>query len=206
MSAANIRRFREDDVPHLYDICLRTGDNGGDASATCSHERLLGDYYAVPYSVRDPELCLVLTDEIGPCGYVLGTDETTSFASWFNAAWLPKLRGAYADLRPSPAASDAWLVALLSRDFTPPACAHEFPAHLHIDLLPRIQGQGFGRALLAAWFELARARGAPGVHLGVNPRNARARAFYEHMGLRVLGSDGGALLYGIELATRAGPR
>jgi ribosomal protein S18 acetylase RimI-like enzyme len=192
----SIRRFQPEDLPHLYTICLRTGDRGRDASATCSHVHLMGDYYAVPYSVHDPELCLILSDELGPCGYVLGTDATPRFLTWFNGTWLPKLRVAYRDLVPRAAAPDAWLVKMLKEDVAAPACVTEFPAHLHLDLLPRIQGRGFGRQLFSSFLELLRERGARGVHVSVARDNERACRFYEHMGMRYLGLDGGAALYG----------
>ena len=38
-----------------------------------------------------------------------------------------------------------------------------------------------------------RARGIVGVHLGVDPANANAIGFYEHLGFRVLERDGGGL-------------
>jgi ribosomal protein S18 acetylase RimI-like enzyme len=198
-SAASIRRFQPEDLPHLYTICLRTGDRGRDASATCSHERLLGDYYAAPYSVHDPELCLILADELGPCGYIVGTDATPRFLAWFNGTWLPKLRVAYRDLVPRAAASDAWLVKMLQEDAVAPACVNDFPAHLHLDLLPRIQGRGFGRQLFSAWLVLMTERGVRGVHVSVSRANQRACRFYEHVGMRYLGVDGGAAIYGVAL-------
>jgi ribosomal protein S18 acetylase RimI-like enzyme len=58
-----------------------------------------------------------------------------------------------------------------------------YPSHLHIDLLPRLQGRGLGRQLLDAWFELVAARGSKGAHLGVGAANARAIRFYRAYGL-----------------------
>jgi GNAT superfamily N-acetyltransferase len=74
----------------------------------------------------------------------------------------------------------------------------EFPAHLHIDLLPELQGQGVGRRLIRALLGELAERGVPGVHLGVSPRNTGARAFYSRLGFRPLPSDDGAgVLLGI---------
>jgi ribosomal protein S18 acetylase RimI-like enzyme len=58
-----------------------------------------------------------------------------------------------------------------------------FPSHLHIDLLPRLQGQGLGRRLIDLWLETAGVMGSRGVHLGVNPANVRAGRFYLAYGL-----------------------
>jgi len=51
------------------------------------------------------------------------------------------------------------------------------PAHLHLNLLPSVQGQGVGSMLLRAWLGLASTRGATAVHAGVNRANLRALRF-----------------------------
>jgi ribosomal protein S18 acetylase RimI-like enzyme len=63
-----------------------------------------------------------------------------------------------------------------------------YPAHLHIDLLPENQGQGLGRTLLDTLRSALAARGVPGVHLGMDPANTRARAFYDRYGFHELPS------------------
>src|SRR5690625_4827608 len=75
---------------------------------------------------------------------------------------------------------------LIERIHAAPRTAAEltdkWPAHVHIDLLPVVQGQGMGRATMIALLDLLRAAGAPGVHLGVDPANTGAVAFYERLG------------------------
>jgi hypothetical protein len=44
---------------------------------------------------------------------------------------------------------------------TPTNIAQEYPAHMHLNLLPRLQHPGLGALLLQARLELARDRGAP---------------------------------------------
>ena len=61
-----------------------------------------------------------------------------------------------------------------------------YPSHLHIDLLPRAQGRGFGRRMLEAVMDTLARRGSPGAHLGVSPSNGRALGFYERLGFREL--------------------
>jgi ribosomal protein S18 acetylase RimI-like enzyme len=62
----------------------------------------------------------------------------------------------------------------------------DYPAHLHIDLLPRIQQKGIGRNLMDALFaELARQK-VRGLHLGVGSSNTGAVAFYKRTGFSVL--------------------
>ena len=65
-----------------------------------------------------------------------------------------------------------------------------YPAHLHIDLLPRLQGKGHGRKLIDTWSECVRALGASGFHLGVGAANTRAVRFYRAYGLEEIESHG----------------
>ena len=65
----------------------------------------------------------------------------------------------------------------------------EYPAHLHIDLLPELQGQGFGRRLIDTLRAALAARGVPAVHLGMDAANTGARAFYDRLGFHELPSS-----------------
>ena len=58
----------------------------------------------------------------------------------------------------------------------------EYPAHLHIDLLPEYQGRGYGRALLNTLFAALDKAGVELVHLVMSTANTGARAFYDRMG------------------------
>jgi GNAT superfamily N-acetyltransferase len=59
-----------------------------------------------------------------------------------------------------------------------------YPAHLHINLLPRVQGQGIGRRLVDRWRAAVAALRATGAHLAVGARNERAVRFYRAYGFR----------------------
>jgi ribosomal protein S18 acetylase RimI-like enzyme len=74
----------------------------------------------------------------------------------------------------------------------------EYPAHLHIDLLPHVQGKGVGRMMMDRLFAELKSRGVLGVHLGADPRNKRAIGFYEHLGFTHL-DDEDDVVMGIRL-------
>ncbi|MBE7699073.1 GNAT family N-acetyltransferase [Oerskovia sp. Sa1BUA8] len=171
------------EVDRLYDICLRTGADGGDASARFSDPRLLGEIYLGAYLAFEPGLAFVADDGTGAVGYVVGTADTREFEERCERDWWPALRARYPlDVFP-PEAADAGLVRLLH---APPTADPEvldlFPAHLHVDLLPAAQGGGNGRRLLGLLFDALRERGVQGVHLGVSETNTSAIGFYEHLG------------------------
>jgi GNAT superfamily N-acetyltransferase len=89
----------------------------------------------------------------------------------------------------------------------PPEVLDEFPAHLHVNLLPRAQGRGVGRRLLETLFDAL--AGVAGIHLGVAPENERAAAFYAHLGFVPIGpplAPGAGRLLGRPLTARGGDR
>lgn len=175
---AEIRPYRASDLDKIYDICLKTGDAGKDASRLYRDPELLGHVYAGPYGVHAPQTALVVEDEEGVGGYILGPADTPAFEAKLEAAWWPCLRARYPD-PPEPKTPDERMCRLIHH---PPRMtrriAGAYPAHLHIDLLPRLQGRGLGRRLIDRWRETAGAA----AHLTVGTRNARAVRFYRAYG------------------------
>jgi ribosomal protein S18 acetylase RimI-like enzyme len=200
-----IRGYRSQDLRDLYRICLQTGNgSGGDATALYRDPDLLGHIYAGPYGVLEPELAFVAEDQAGVGGYCLGALDTRGFERRTEAEWWPPLRERYAE--PDPADRDRWtrdeLAAyeihhpwLISGDFLA-----SYPSHLHIDLLPRLQGGGNGRALMAEQLAALRERGSPGVHWHVNAENQRAVGFYRHLGFSELYADTTRYVFGRKLS------
>ncbi len=187
-----VRPSEAGDLEALYDICLKTGDNGENAAQLYRDPKLLGELYAAPYAVREPELTFVLEDGAGVCGYILGAFDTSAFGEWLGREWFPPLRERY----PQPTGnSETWtrderLIGEFYRERSDDGdLLGEYPSHLHIDLLPRAQGRGNGRALMETFLAALTERGSPGVHLGTSPRNVRAEQFYLRMGFRELERD-----------------
>jgi ribosomal protein S18 acetylase RimI-like enzyme len=140
--------------------------------------------------VLEPEHALVLDDGDGTAiGYVLGALDTRAFDARCEREWWPGLRQQH------PIGSggndlDELLIALLhDRHGEPDEVLEAYPSHLHIDLLPEAQGNGWGRRLMTAMEDLLRSEGSQGVHLGTSRRNHRAIAFYRHLGYTELGGN-----------------
>jgi ribosomal protein S18 acetylase RimI-like enzyme len=185
-----IRPYRKQDLDAVYDICVRTADTGGDGRGLNSSDTLVGDVYAAPYVTLEPEHAHILDDGTGQAvGYILGTADTASFARRFRDEWLPVVAGRYAEGDPR----DADLLQRLHQpEWMVRPGLDDYPAHLHIDLLPEWQGRGFGRGLMDAFLGGLRAAGVRGVHLGMSPENTAARAFYDRLGFKVLDVPGQA--------------
>lgn len=187
-AALALDHYRPEDHDRLYEICVRTGDSGDDATSKYREPELLGHVYLGAYLALEPEHALVLRDPDGVAqGYCVATAETARFEQRCETEWWPALRERYPMPRPVEDSPDAALIRKIHEPGgTNPALLQDFPAHLHIDLLPVAQGGGNGKRLLLAVLDELHADGAPGVHLGVGGRNARAIGFYEHVGLRTV--------------------
>ncbi|WP_297081172.1 GNAT family N-acetyltransferase [uncultured Demequina sp.] len=187
----SIRVAAPDDRDAIARVCLLTGDNGADATGAFCDDAALADVFALPYLEGPGGFALVWDEGDGVVGYVLGTSDTRAFQEWFSSQWWPA--------RPprSPRTpGDSWLLP----DAADPgrmlgSVVGDYPAHLHIDLLPAAQGRGAGRALIEAACELLAARGVRGVHLVASAANAGAVAFYPRVGFAEFSRADGAVTF-----------
>ncbi len=205
-SGFSIRPYRSDDLDALYDICLKTGDSGEDATRLYDDPKLLGHLYAAPYATLEPDLTFVLEDSAGVCGYILGAFDSKVFDERLGREWFPALREQYPKPGGNPknwTRGERMMNEFYEYDPDDDKLLTDYPSHLHIDLLPRAQGQGYGRRMLEQVMDTLRWRGSPGAHLGVSALNPRARDFYAGLGFRELirvGSGDDEVVYmGIKL-------
>ena len=185
-----IRPARAGDEQGAYYVCLKTGDAGRDAEALYREDPdALGRIFVGPYLAFEPELSLILEDADGICGYALGAFDSRAFYARYDLEWRPRLCALFED----PQGDRATWTRVQNEyhsyhhpDYFCPEPYAAYPSHLHIDLLPRAQGQGYGRRMLDRLMSTLRERGSPGVHLGVSALNTRAIGFYHRLGFREL--------------------
>lgn len=190
MSDDAIRRYRPDDLGRLREICVRTGAAGGDATGRWSTDELLPDLFLEPYATAAPDWAWVVDEGDGPLGYLVATPDTRAFVRWWRARWTPW----FAERYPDPVEPFTDEDHLVRRGHHPEvlliAEVDEYPAHLHIDLLPEAQGRGYGRALIESMLVTSLAKASvPGVHLVLDPANTTGRGFYEALGFEQLPSS-----------------
>ncbi|HTH48282.1 MAG TPA: GNAT family N-acetyltransferase [Candidatus Limnocylindria bacterium] len=198
-----VRPFRPGDEAAAGSVCLRTADAGGDATGLYDDPALPGHLYVGPYLALEPALAFVLEDDQGICGYTLAALDSRRFYGRFEQEWLPPLRAIYPAPKGDPAGwsvSDGVRAQFHAPDIFWPEPYAEYPSHLHIDLLPRAQGQGNGRVLMDTLLAELRRLGSPGVHLGMHVTNGRAFHFYTRLGFRELARRGETLYLGLRLA------
>lgn len=199
-----IRAATLQDLPGVYRVCLQTGDSGRDATDQYRNPDLLGHVYVGPYLIGAPQHAFVVADREGVAGYTFAVEDTRAFEEWERVHWWPVLRELY-PLRsegdaPAQGADDEVIRLFHDPPSTPSTLLDAYPAHLHIDLLPRVHGEGFGRRLMELIVERLRARNVVGVHFGVSPQNPNAVGFYRHLGFDELLATSDDVYMGMRLA------
>jgi GNAT superfamily N-acetyltransferase len=185
-----IRAVRPDDLEQIYAISLVTGDAGKDATALHRDGKLIGHIYSAPYVMLSPSTAFVAEDADGVAGYIVGVYDTRAFQAQLERDWWPRLRETYPDPQGDP---DLWdadqkrIAAIHHPSLPPAALVDAYPAHIHMNLLSRLRGQGMGTKLLDAWLSQARRADVKAVHLGASPTNADGIGFWGSRGFTRLG-------------------
>ena len=105
---------------------------------------------------------LALEDDIGVCGYALAALDSASFYATYSSKWVPLMRQAYAGIptsythlgeartRAQRLVDELFTKDLLKDEWLDKQPLLEaYPSHLHIDLIARAQGKGWGVKLMA---------------------------------------------------------
>lgn len=170
------------DLDAVYDISLLTGNAGRDATSLYVDPKLMGHIYAAPYLILDRTIGYVVENQKQVLGFVLGAANTRDFEAQLEDRWWPKLRRDY----PWPGkvqgemTADQKRICMIHRpDVVPERVIQAFPAHLHMNLLPEIQGKGVGTALLNLWVDAARNASVSAAHVRVNAKNTSGLAFWK---------------------------
>lgn len=197
---ARIRPFRPGDEPALAEICLRTADAGGDATGVFADDDLWAEVFVLPYVARHPDLAFVVeSDEGHPAGYIVGAPDTRSFEDWFAAQWWPRFSQRWPLPETEVTRQDGTVIYAYGRRGGAEPYGDDYPAHLHIDLLPELQGQGWGRRLIDTLIAALREGGVSGLHLVASSQNTGALAFYTRLGFTPLPSHPGVQAFGMPL-------
>ena len=195
-----IRPFLPGDESALVDICLRTADAGSDATGIFDDDAIWAEIFVLPYVHRHPDLAFVVESDDGRAvGYVVSTPDTAAFEQWFHDRWWPERGARWPKPDVERSRQDGTLIYAYSRRAGAEPYADAYPAHLHIDLLPEAQGQGWGRRLIETLVGALRGQSVAGLHLVASEDNAGAIAFYPRVGFAPLPSHRGVQAFGMQL-------
>ncbi|KAK6506612.1 hypothetical protein TWF481_005069 [Arthrobotrys musiformis] len=181
------------DAGPLFDVCKKTV---GPALRAGTPNLIAPYIWNVPYLRLCPEFCFSVDDGAGNAvGYVICAPNTPEFVVKWREEYLPILETLDPLLKkpemdpPADWGKDLTLGVLQllynPEDMLHAACprlVEEYPAHLHIDILPEYQRKGFGKKLMEALWDKLRDAGVVGVHLVMEGKNFNAERFYMAIG------------------------
>lgn len=181
----HIRPYRAGDFDDVRSICQKT-----DSGFAPAQRETLWCLYCDYYIEQEPQNTLLLANDADRAvGYLLLAANWARYRQVYAKKYLPRLKVLDKDRAKKRE---------LDLDELPKLRA-EYPAHLHINILPGCQGQGWGARLMDAGCQLLRQAGCPGLMLGVDTDNPGAIRFYERYGFAVLQRFPDKILYGLKL-------
>ena len=146
----------------------------------------MGQIYALPYQVLEPELAFVVDGAEGVAGYLFGALDTSILqCAPGRPTGIRRCSGALPTRAPTGRrwrGSDWARHAIHHPDFDIPDALAAYPSHGHIDLLPQARGRGIGRRCMGFLERQLAAAGSTGLFLDVDPRNTEAQRFYAALG------------------------
>ena len=194
-----IRNYHITDLSSLYKICLLTGNNGVDSTPFLDDPDLVGHLFAAPYAIFEPNLCFILLKDSIPSGYILGTRDSMGFYEKCEKKWFPELRKRYTMPDDKDVSIQANFIRYLYQKQKIVEGLDNYPAHLHIDILPIAQGKGYGRKLVEIFLNQLQTLNVQGLHLIVSNDNQNAVGFYQQVGFQKLKKLGECIVFGMGL-------
>lgn len=182
----DIRAYRETDEKRVQRICIETASPLAARSAAL--QKALLTVFCRYYVEQEPQNCFVAANERDEAmGYILSAQDFS--------AWETRFRAEYLGLFKDPLAYGMGMDSVRAlRPYAP-----QYPAHLHIDILPACQRQGVGTRLIQTLCAHLAAQGVPGLMLGAGRKNERAIRFYRKCGFAELGVTANEILFGVKL-------
>ena len=181
-----IRSYRETDRNNIDHICIETAREG--LKTNEDMVEALTIVFSHYYIEQEPENVFVAVDESDTAlGYILCAQDFDAWATCFRSQYLDTTENL-----------PARMMGLGSIEALRPYAA-EYPAHLHIDLLPCCQGQGVGSRLIATLVSHLKEKKVPALMLDVAADNERAIRFYKKNGFQIVHDDGDGIVMGMKL-------
>lgn len=181
-----IRSYQAKDAKAIQYICHVTAKGKRIEKSMKLTNALYCDYYIE----CEPQNCFVMVDEFDkPVGYILCSVDDSKYQREFAPYLKIAQRISFID---AVGHKMEQKLTTIQRE--------QFPAHLHINILPSFQNKGGGRELINTLFFHLKSLGIQGLRLCVAQSNLGAISFYERLGFvrqKRLGSF--AYVYAIKL-------
>jgi ribosomal protein S18 acetylase RimI-like enzyme len=203
-SGIQFRPYRRDDHHAVCNILHVTGFLGEDLAGTglFNDRRLFALVNIEGYLRFQASNCFVAVDELDGkvVGYIIGAADSKRYERIFKSRmyWRLALRCFLVSWWKYPESYRHVLTWARGHSDAAEPFFSDYPAHLHINVLPDYQRRGIGEGLIQRFEERISAQGVAGVHLGTSNRNRKALPFYGKHGYVVLVERPGTFWRGVE--------
>jgi len=195
--SVSILPYQPSDEPAIIEITFKTGLVGEDLTGRgyCDDARLWYLIFIGYYTHYEPENFFVAveseTDKV--VGFICGTPNTRMQEERFRKKMIPRIGihlFGYTSWR-YPLTFKTVFGLLRdyisnSEDVGDETIFTQYPAHLHINLLPGFQSHGIGTRLMKHFEAHLLSLGVQGLHLGTTNKNHKALPFYQKMGFEIV--------------------
>ncbi len=197
MVEVSIRTIRPEDKGQIITITWKTGLFGEDLTGRhiVPDKKLFSYLYSWYYVTYEPENCFVAEVDGEIAGYIIGTSDTRRQRMRFQSSMIPKIYKRVLYLQKFGLLYDQsaldWINGTLHEEVRSyqeplPDMVDQYPAHLHLNVLPRYQRLGIGQSLLERFIEKMREADADGIHLITTSINRKAVPFYKKNGFDIV--------------------
>lgn len=182
-----IRPYKEKDKENVRFVCL---NSEGPCKSSKRGINFALAVYCDYYIENEPENCFVAVDEKDKAiGYIISTQDFDKFYPVFLDKYYMRIKKWEFKRRKSA------LRSVIPHE----KYKEEYPAHLHIDVLPEYQRMGLGHKMTDALLSHLKAKGIKGIMLTTWIKNEKGRGFYDKYGFTLLAEMKNCAVYGIKL-------
>ena len=189
----HIRLYQPSDLSSVRAICCDTADRGNPIDSLFPDREVFADLLMRYYTVYEPHALWVAQEEGGQVvGYLTGCLNNYRYGRLMMWSVIPRTvvkairHGALRSLLTWRWARAGWSTWLRQKHRAGISLSN-YPAHLHVNLLPDFRGQHIGQALVLRFLQQAHEVGVGGVHAAVRGDNLSSCRFFERLGFSEVG-------------------
>ncbi len=182
-----IRPYKAKDKENVHFVCL---NSDGPCKSSERGINFALAVYCDYYIENEPENCFVAADENDKAiGYIISTENFDKFKEIYISDYYTRIKKWEYRRRKSA------LRSIIPHE----KYKEDYPAHLHIDILPEYQRMGLGHKLTDALLEQLKSKDVKGIMLTTWIKNEKGRGFYDKYGFTLLEEMKNCAVYGLRL-------
>lgn len=184
-----VRKYQPSDRQAVREICCATAFMGKPCANFFDGDEIFADALTGYFTDYEPQSCFVAEKGGLVIGYLIGAKDVKQMNKVFRRKLAFKLlakaffKGTFLKLK-NLAFFSRCLSGMVKGQFRQPDFSGEYPATLHINLLPEFRGLGIGSQLIAEYLKYLKGQGVKALHFAT--MSEKATKFFNQHGFMVL--------------------